>query len=249
MRNGVCAIGFTEKGDLRRLAPSSLNRDTQLFLEIGKGDLILAYATGNMIAYVGDVVDGANLFNTKNEVDRDFDYHNQKRVAWWDEPNHFKRTNILPFSDQLGKRGKTVVRLDLGPYSFDKAIEVIKACAITGSASSELNEDMVKMGLRTYMKNHLDFLGLRIMKPEVQITPESRPDFIAADSTGKKVLVECKGTASAAACDQLLRYREAYRGKPRMILVAFSFDNECKKQAKKNGIELIECHLTPRRAL
>ena len=57
-RNGVCAIGFVRKGNLRRLKGEQFKRDIQLFLEIEKDDLILAYATGNMIAYVGQVVDG-----------------------------------------------------------------------------------------------------------------------------------------------------------------------------------------------
>src|SRR3989338_6769868 len=142
-RNGVCAIGFVRKGNLRRLKGEQFNRDIQLFLEIEKDDLILAYATGNMIAYVGQVVDGKCLYNDRNEVGKkaEFYYPNQFRVEWWPEPNHFQRTDFPQFfSKQLGKRGRTVVRLDLGGYSFAKAVGMIRTCANTNSAATDLNE-------------------------------------------------------------------------------------------------------------
>ena len=226
-----------------------MNGDSQLFLQIGEGDLVLAYATGNMIAYVGEVSDGKCSFDAKNEIGREFDYPNQLRVTWWDEPNHFKRTDLPAFfSEQLGKRGKTVVRLDLGNYSLAKFTDVVRACANSGSAAPELNEDMIKAGLRKYLQNHQDFLepGLHLSESEAQISRESRPDFVGSDAMRRRVLVECKGTATASAMDQILRYKDDYGGRPRLILVAFSFDGECRRLAKAKGVELVECTIVPK---
>jgi hypothetical protein len=247
-RDGVCAIGFVRKGkSLRRLDIDILNGECRLFLKITKGDLILAYATGNMIAYIGEVVDGKCLYNNRNEVGDSFDYPNQFKVKWWPEPNHYQRTDLPQFfSDQLGRRGKTVVRLELGSYSVARAINAIKACANTNSARAELNEDMIKIGLHDYLTRHVDFIpGVRIQKAEFQLTPDSRPDFIGVDTSGRKVLIECKATATAAACDQLLRYKKAHGGRPRLLLVASRIDDACRMEAKKHAIELIHCVLKP----
>lgn len=250
-RNGVCAIGFIRKRNLRHIKRTRFNRDIRLFLEIDKHDLILAYATRNMIAYVGQVIDGKCLYNDRNEVGDTsrFDYPNQLRVKWWSEPHHFQRTDLPQFfSAQLGKRGKTVVKLDLGSYSFGKAVEAIRACANSNSAATGPDEDMIKIGLHSYLDRNRDFIrGLKIRKAEVQITPENRPDFVGVDASGRKVLIECKGTATASACDQLMRYKKAHGGRSRLILVAFRIDDECKRQARRNGIELIQCALTPQR--
>ncbi len=251
-RNGLCAIGWINEGNLKNLNRNHLNQNMKLFLEIEKGDVILAYSTRNTIAYVGDVVDGQYIHDISNKVGHDYGYPNQLSVQWWQEPKHFKRMDLPPFfSSQLGKRGRTVVCLDLGNYGFAKALDVIKACANTNSASSELNEDMIKIGLHAFLDKHIDFLeqGLRIDEAEVQISPEDRPDFVGIDATNRTILIECKGTASASACDQLTRYGQTYGGKPRLLLVAFVIEEACKKQAKKEHIELIECSLTPRRIL
>jgi RecB family endonuclease NucS len=137
----------------------------------------------------------------------------------------------------------------LGDMGFAQVVAIIKACAVSGSGGSALNEDMIKAGLSNYIKQQLDFLdkGLKIIQSEVQISPESRPDFIAKDSSGRKVLVECKREGTASATDQLLWYNKAYGGKTRMFLVAFHFDDECMKSAKKRGIETIQATIVPKR--
>jgi hypothetical protein len=51
----VCAIGFTRYGNLKKAEQEELPSDAKSFLEIKKGDLILAYPGGNRIAYVGSI--------------------------------------------------------------------------------------------------------------------------------------------------------------------------------------------------
>jgi len=61
-REGVCAIGWSDYGNLLKDRPKLLRYDPsfakerQLFLSIRKGDVILAYSKRNTIAYVGTVV-------------------------------------------------------------------------------------------------------------------------------------------------------------------------------------------------
>src|SRR2546422_11057706 len=60
-REGVAAIGWRGYGDLRKNRPTWLRdsaafaRNRKLFLEISKGDVVLAYTKRNRIAYVGTV--------------------------------------------------------------------------------------------------------------------------------------------------------------------------------------------------
>ena len=246
---GVCAIGWSRLGNLKKVRENKLNKDMQLFLQIEKGDLILAYTGNNTIAYVGEIKDGKYNFTEENKVGNknEFGYKNQFRVNWWNEPHHFSRYDLPKYiCEQLGKRGKTVIKLDLGHWSFDNFKAIVKACAKSGSQLIELNEDMIKAGILKYLKRHFNLIepGLKIIEAEPQITQENRPDFIAKDNTGKKVIIECKGIAHSDAFDQIKRYEKRYiKEKPRLMLIAFKIAEDCRKVATNSNIELIECDL------
>lgn len=248
-REGVCAIGW---GDLMRKPRKALDTHAAIardrFGEIKRGDLVLAYSTGNTIALVGDVTSGW-FRNEKNEVGAKgkFEYANQRRVKWWSKTRDFDRRQLPPFfSDQLGKRGQTIVKLDYHGYTFDKVVEIIRVCARSDSALEAI-EDLVKAEIRKYLDQEIDALedGLQIVSAEEPITKEDRPDFIAEDVKGTRVLIECKGQAGEAGCDQLRRYgidfkRRHPKKTARLMLVAFGFDPTCRKVARRYGIEMIE---------
>lgn len=249
----VCAIGFRRFGVLTKGNPDEFSKDAQLFLKIKKGDLILAYATGNRIAYVGEIEDGKYNHTDDNIVGLDekaggFGYPNQYKVKWFEKPRDFSRIDLPPFlQKQLGKRGRTVVLIDLNRRSFEEVKQIILACARSESLSYEINEDTVKAGIRKYLRRHIDSLedGLMIIKSEEATTASDRPDFIAKDRDNRTVLIECKGYAVPQDCGQLERYGEGLEKKnPRLMLVAFRIDDGCLKEAKNNPqMELFECDL------
>lgn len=249
----VCAIGFVRFGNLGRAKEEDLPSDVRAFLKIKKGDLVLAYAAGNRIAYVGEIVDGKYLHRTNNVVGLDeddggFGYPNQYEVKWFDKPYDFSRKDLPDYLwKQLGKRGRTVVPLKLYRRSFDQVKQIILAAARSGSLSYDINEDTVKAGMRKYLRRRIDSLekGLKIMKSEERTSKTDQPDFIARDKNGKTVVIECKGYAYPGDCGQLERYeRNIAREKPRLMLVAFRIDDGCLKEAERNPrIELFECDL------
>jgi hypothetical protein len=250
----VCAIGFHSDKKLTKMKDAALAADARTFLKMEKGDVILAYTWGNRIAYVGEVVDGKYTYTTENLVGRSeeqggFGYPHQYKVKWWDKPYDFSRKDLPEFlRDQLGKRGRTVIPIVLGRRSFDQVKQIIITNAESGSLSYDVNEDMIKAGMRKYLRRHLNSLekGLKITGAEASISESGRPDFIAKDEKGKTVLIECKGFAYPADLEQLERYGKDFaKEKPRLMLVAFKMADECVKLAKKNPkIELFECDLT-----
>ena len=250
---GVCAIGFVDSGNLKKARPEDLPSDARKFLGIKKGDLILAYAAGNRIAFVGEIEDGIYRYTKGNVVGLDeddggFEYSNQYRVKWYVKPRDFSRKDLPLFlSKQLGKRGRTVVPLNLYKRSFDDVKRIILSSAASDSISYDINEDTVKAGIRKYLGHHLDSLekGLKITKAERSTGKTDRPDFIAKDSNGETVLIECKGNAYAGDCDQLERYGQNLRKQnPRLMLVAFRIDDGCLDEARKHPrIELYQCEL------
>lgn len=250
--NGVCAIGFNSYGDLKKSKKDRLPPDAMYFSQIDKGDLILAYANRNKIALVGEVI-GDYERNKQNIVGRNedkggFEYHNQYKVNWLTDPYDFDRKNLPEeFWKQMGRRGITVKKLDLGKRSFDQVRNIILSCAISGSLSQHGNEDMVKAGLLKYLKKKINPFeeGLVILEQEKQINEDNRLDFLAKDKKGKNVIIECKGTAYPLACDQLEEYAKYYPDDTRLLLVAFNITNECKRRASTNSrIELYECDLS-----
>jgi len=262
-RLGVCAIGFVGLGDFRARSKRELEKRapegyTQLDIdqvwsfcrELKNGDLILAYTKHNTIAYVGEV-DGPYEFREDNVVGnpKGFGYPRQRQVEWWAEPHHFDRRNLPPyFAKQFGKRRFAIRPIDPGPYGFDGFVKILKSCPISGSRIPGMNEDMVKAGLVKYLYRSLDALepGLRIKHVEPSIQRRKRPDFIAADKKGRPVLIECKGTASGDAVDQIKQYEKLYGMKKssRLMIVAFKIDEMCMSAAKRAGnVELFECNL------
>lgn len=251
---GVCAIGWSSYGNLKKAPRAKISgraataRD--LFLRMRKDDVVLAYSKSNTIAYVGNLI-GRFRYNQGNVVGdpKGFYYANQRAVKWWKEPHHFDKQQLPRwFSEQLGKRGFTIKRLDLQNYSFQKTLGIIRNCALSGTALNEF-EDLAKAGIRKYVETRLERLEprLEITRIEHSISETDRPDFIARDRIGKTVLIECKGAAVERDCRQLLRYGANYkpgkRSKPRLMLVAFAFDQGCRKLSKQCGIEMVECDL------
>jgi len=250
--NELCAIGFTQYGNLKKAKKGGLTTDPRLFSEIEKGDLILAYAKNNKIALVGEVV-GEYQHTTdniigKNEEKGGFGYPNQYKVRWFSDPHDFDRKNLPEdLWKQMGRTGVTVKKLELGKRSFDQVKNIIFTCAISGSLSEIGNEDLIKAGLGKYIKKKINTLeeGLVILESEKQINENDRLDFLARDNNGNDVIIECKGTAYALACDQVEQYAKYFPEHSRLFLVAFNITHECKKRADKNKrIELYECELT-----
>lgn len=252
--NGVCAVGWVRYGNFKKKKIDELPKDVQTFLQIKKGDLILAYANRNRIAYVGEIETGEYIYQPDNSVslsekDGGLGYPNQYKVCWYQSPQDFSRNDLPPYlSKQLGKRGKTVIPIDLNRQSFETIKGIILQCARHNSCSYDINEDTVKAGIRKYLRKNLLVLeqGLKITHAEKPTTENERPDFIAKDKDGRTVLIECKGNACATDCRQLERYGETFADKKaRLFLIAFKIDDECYKEAKNNPrLELFECDLS-----
>jgi len=244
-KNGLCSMGGPRLAIRARVHPNNFDKETQLFLGLEKGDLILAYVKNNTIAYVGDIIDDKLI--PRKKMSRLL-YNLNKSVKWWDEPYYFKRFNLPKFfSDQLGKPHRTISPIDLGKYSFNQFKNIIITNAISGSGLDELSEDMIKFGFRKYLRKNFDELekGLRIENYEYPING-GFCDFIGTDKNGRKVIVECKGIARPDAVRQLNKYGKNSGFKdPRLILIAYNITNECIAAARKYpSIELFECKLS-----
>lgn len=266
-RLGICAIGWTpvnftkcrkKKDFIKKYQQQGwplkdLDQIYNFVREIRKGDIVLAYALNNTIAYVGEVKKGRCKFVRDNVIgsEKGFGYPHQRRVRWWNEPFYFDRRDLPPyFTKQLGKRGISAVEIFPDQKGFEGFIKVVHACANSGSKLPSLKEDLIKAGLVKYLYHSLDKLepGLKIEHVEVSIGKQkrSRPDFIAKDKRGRTVLIECKGIAGEKAIEQIKDYEKRYgRGKKsRLMLVAFKIKEACKPKARKENIELIECDLS-----
>ena len=233
-----------------------LREQQKLFLEIEKDDVILAYATSNTVAYVGQVVGGFRR-NDQNKVGKSeksegFGYANQYKVKWWKTPHHFRRSQLPgELSQQIGKPHRTIARLELDSFAFDDTIRFIRQFVRTGSALDEF-ENLVKADLRNFLWCRIDKLedGLEITRVEQFTSKNDKPDFVGRDATGNTVLIECKGTARERDCDQAQRYKKNYQTKTtrvRSMLVAFKFEPGCRKAARSKDIELFECGLNFRK--
>lgn len=262
----VVAIGWPNVGDLRKIKDCAqlsekLGRPhsrAPLFLwtflkKMKKGDLILAYLTGNKIAYVGEVK-GRYKYERKNKVGRDtnkggFNYPHQRHISWWPEPRYFSRKELpMKIAEQFGKEGQALREIDPGHLGFEGLKDFLKANAKRLSVSSlEINEDTIKAGIKKYVRNYLDGLekGLKITIAERGVSNQKRPDFLARDAKGNRVLIECKGTAYEDAALQAKKYLTQFRKEPgtRAMIIAFRITPECRKVANKSNIELFECDL------
>jgi hypothetical protein len=246
--DGICAVGHRWSYE-EEYAGEPARGQWGLFQQISKGDIILAYARPRMIAYVGEVADDRLRCENKNTTGRRYEYWNQRRVTWWTEPNHFHPKDLPRWIHrQLGNQGTTIKRLDLKGRTFKEAKSAIKTKPSTGSAFASLAEEMVKASLRNYFlsNTHVFKPRLKIHRVEKEVARGHRPDFEGEDATGSPVIIECKGYAKTEACDQLTRYAKKYRRRkqrPRLLLVAFGFEDVCRKSATETGIELFRCDL------
>jgi RecB family endonuclease NucS len=174
-----------------------------------------------------------------------FNYPHQKAVKWLKKPREFLK-KYLPenISKQMGKRGKTTIKISTN-YNGEDFIRMLENLSIP-SYEGKYNEELVKAGLSKYVKRNLEKLedGLTIEREEKSIDKENRPDFIAKDRNGKKVIIECKGSlADLSDISQVINYLRSYGQEARYFLIAFSFNERCLEKAKKTKIELIECDL------
>jgi hypothetical protein len=246
----VCAIGWHGWGDLRKVPKNKLLGDMKHFLGIRRGDIILAYTRSN-IACVGDVLT-RDSYVERNRVGRPekeggFGYPNQCKVNWWSTP-----TDVLPsqlpgdLATQMGKRGRSVIPLKLGRRTLEQVREILRNTP-SGSGSHNLDEDTIKAGIAKYLRRDLGNLepGMRILKAEKSISKSERPDFIGVDATERSVVIECKGWADINSLRQLAdRYRRWAPTDARLLLVAYRFDDECRKEAKRyRNVELWEADL------
>lgn len=253
---GVCAVGYCDinarniksKEELKKRVEDNTRSINELwtFLQIEKGDIILAYCFDSTIAAVGEVIDGRYLHKTKNIVGKDvdddgFDYNHQKKVKWFDTPRFFDKDELpTVISRKLGLRGKTTTEIH---YPVDRFLKIIKE--IPSTYVRKFNEDLVKAGLSKYLRKNLDQLeaGLRITHEESPINEQNRPDFLAIDKSGTKVIIECKGYADKEAIKKIKIYRSKYPKASRCFLIASQISDECKKEALKNQIEVFETDL------
>lgn len=261
---GICAIGWSpidfskckSIDEIKRLlkqkyrSTSDADQIWRFQRGIDKGDLILAYARHNTIAYVGESK-GHRKFNKNNTIgdpEGKYRYANQMQVMWWDEPRYFDRWDLPEYiSNQFGKRHITVTEINPGSKGFEGFVAIVKSCARSDSKLPGMKEDMVKAGLIKYLHRSLDALetGLKIEQAELFVG-EKRPDFIAKDKGGRTVLIECKGNAGLDTVEQIKRYEVEFskRKNPRLMIVAFRINEACRLAAKKAGnIELYECDL------
>jgi hypothetical protein len=263
--DGVAAIGWSSAGNLTKIDDyDKLSQKLRnsgrgasslwVFKEMKKGDLVLAYVTKNIIAYVGEIAGGYE-YNKKNKVGMDtkqggFGYRHQRRVKWWTAPRYFSRKELpWEMARQLGIQGRIIAEVNPGRLGFEGLRNFLRDNAKRLSDSGlEINEDTIKAGIRKYLHNYLSNLekGLKIVQAERGVSDQKRPDFLARDQNGNLVLIECKGTAQEDAAWQVKNYLNKFKKKEgtRAILVAFKITPECKEVAQRHNIELYECDLT-----
>lgn len=174
------------------------------------------------------------------------DYPNQIKVSWWDKPRFFSRVNLpMDIYKQFGITGQPVVKINLSGRSLEELKTIVKTNARSDSMLIGLNEDTVKAGIIKYYKRHFDEIepGLEIVKAESPTSNENRPDFLAIDTKGRKVIIECKESVSSEDLKQVEGYGKNKDESTRLMLIAFRFDGKCIEEAKKRNIELYECDL------
>lgn len=256
---GVCAVGYIDgnakniksRDELAKLVPRNDKNKTKAinelwtFLQIEKGDIVLAYSLDSTVAAVGEII-GDYSYNTKNIVGKDeddggFDYPHQIKVKWFEKPQYFDKDELpCVISKKLGQRGKTTTKIDYSAENFLKFIEIIPS-----TYKGKFNEDSVKAGISKYVRKNLDKLeiGLKIIHEEKSINEQNRPDFLAKDKNGTTVIIECKGDADSETIKQIKRYRSNYPKASRCFLIATRISEDCKKDAARNGIEVFEVDL------
>ncbi|MCX6777272.1 MAG: hypothetical protein NT157_00095 [Candidatus Micrarchaeota archaeon] len=263
IKEGICAVGWYDgidlqgvktkeqlvqklkKNGIRKPNTKSVN-EVLHFLEINKGDVVIAYQRNNTIAAVGEVISDYH-FNVTNSVGSPdgFNYQHQKKVKWLDHPREFSRHELpSPIAGRVTLRGKTTLEIKT-QYNALQFLKMVRGLMVSEHEGC-FNEDMVKAGLSKYVKIYSNDMetGLKIIKEERHIDDENKPDFIAKDRTGKTVIIECKGNrVGSAAIEQILRYKRSYGKNARYFLIGFTFDRRAIEQARKENIVVYEVDL------
>lgn len=210
----------------------------------------MAYCGSNTVAAIGRVLTGKYLYEKQNIIGKSeyrggFGYPSQKEVKWFKKPRYFKKDK-LPF--YMRDRITTCIII---PSSVKIFLQELKN--IPEEYRGTFNEDAVKAGISRYLKRNINKLeyGLELTRQETSIDENNRPDFLAKDRNGKHVTFECKGFADEKAIDQINRYPSKYhnRKKFRRFLIATYITNDCKKEAKRNGIEVFETYLKSKKVV
>lgn len=219
--------------------------------EIEIGDIVIAYATQNIVALVGEVT-GDYKFNKDNLVgdpEGNIDYPNQKSMSWWDKPRFFHR-NFLPddLSASVASRGTIrILDRDVNVTKLKEWLEKIPLAEAT-------REDILKVSgedeIKEYLKMNLSELedGLTLREVEYSISV-GNIDILAEDNEGIPVIIEVKVEAGDSAIGQVSGYMQAYEeesdaSRVRGMIVAQDFTERCRKAAKRIGIQLYECRKT-----
>ena len=225
----------------RDLTEQQVGQSASIFLkfrdEIKEGDVVFAYAGGNKIALVGEII-GPHKFNDRNIVGDekgDIGYPNQRKVKWWDTPQSFDRT-FLPrdLSEWVARPGTLAIRdydikkLRLALQKIPTEETMIKTLEIHG-------EDEIK----DYMEKHLEDVkkGLKLTQREYPINSD-RMDFLAKDRNGVDTVVEVKTTADDSAVTQTRRYMRMYKNSKgvaqvRGLIVAEEFTKRCLEEIEE----------------
>jgi hypothetical protein len=243
--------------------PETYPKSYRDFLTVKEDDIILAYVGKGCIAYVGKIVSNRQLFNDENVVGKSdktggFDYPNQKKVRWFSEPHHFDKKYLPSHLVNQIKGRQAIIKLEHTPQKFESVLASIQNIQ-SNSSTDYLPENLVKSGIRSYVQRNES-----VFEPGLKITiiekgdKKGRPDFAGFDRNGNLVLIECKGNAKEADCDQLIGYtkrlpKQFYSnvgisdpkliGNTRIFLVAFDFSPECIRRSKKDNIELVTCQI------
>ncbi len=219
--------------------------------EIEMGDIIIAYATKNVVALIGEV-SSEYMCNNENKVgdpDGEIDYPNQRKMLWWDKPKNFHRSllpNDLP--ELVASRG-TIKILD---YDIDvnKLREDLDKITLAEASRETILKVTGEDEIKKYLKTHLGELeeGLTLKEVEYGVSV-GNIDILAEDKNGLPVVIEVKVEADDSAIGQILGYVQAYNEESRVkqvrgLIVAQDFTERCKKAAKRVNIQLYECRKT-----
>ena len=219
--------------------------------EIEKGDIIIAYATGNIVALIGDVT-SEYVFNNRNRVGnpkREIDYPNQRKMLWWDKPRNFHR-NLLPgdLSESVASRGTIrVLDYDIDIHKLREDLnKVVQAEASRETILEVTGEDEIKKYLKKRLGELEEGLSFKASEYEVSV---GNIDILAEDKNGLPVVIEVKVKAGDSAIGQVLGYTKAYEEESgnkqiRGLIIAQGFTERCKKAAKHANIELYKCRKT-----
>jgi RecB family endonuclease NucS len=267
---GVMAIGtnYYNKNDRKNILKMKTTEEfresyhnhtmfERFLFEVKNEDYVLAYVMKKTIAYIGQVKSKAyftqeNIIGAKRGKHSGFHYCYQRDVKWFSKPVFFSTENLdKSLHDQFDYLKGVTIKEIKTRKNVKEIIEKLKSSSdISGRGESCINEDTVKAGIAKYLHNDLNKLkrGLKIVHIEKEVDRGHRPDFIAEDSEGNHILIECKSVANKETVKQAWRYSKKYNkqyGKlSEVFIIAAFIKKSCKESVKKyKNIKLIEADI------